>query len=99
MASKIRPLHELMIVKPFAVEKKTAGGIVIPEASGNDKPVKAEVIAVGNGRLLSNGTVRPLEVKVGDTVLYDPNAGFKIKYEEEEVLFLREDEIMAIYKG
>ena len=99
MASKIRPMHELLIVRPFQVEKKTAGGIVIPEAVSENKPIKAEVVAVGPGRILANGTVRPLEIKVGDTVIYDHTAGFKIKYEDEEAIFLREDEIIGILKS
>ena len=95
MASKIRPMHELVIVRPFEVEKKTAGGIVIPEASSDDKPIKAEVVAVGPGRLLANGNMQPLEVKPGDIVIYDRTSGFKVKYDDQDVMFLREGEIMA----
>lgn len=96
MACKIRPLHELLIVRALDAEKKTAGGIVIPETASEDKPAKGEVLAVGAGRILPDGTTRPLEVKVGDHVIYERFSGMKIKYEDEELTFLREDEVMAV---
>lgn len=96
MTCKIRPLHELLVVRQLNSEKKTAGGIVIPETASEDKPLKGEVLAVGQGRVLFDGTRRPLELKVGDHVLYERFSGMKFKFEDEELIFLREDEIMAI---
>lgn len=96
MACKIRPLHELVIVRKLDNEKKTAAGIVIPDSASDDKPFQGEVLAVGPGRVLPDGTTRPLEVKVGDRVLFERFSGMKIKYEDDEMIFLREDEVLAI---
>ena len=99
MAVKFRPMHELVVVQPIKEEKKTAGGIVIPDAVGEDKPYKATVLAVGSGRALVDGTVRPLDVKVGDIVVYAPSAGLIVKYEGEEYTFIREGDLIAVIQN
>lgn len=96
MAVKFRPMHELVVVQPIQEEKMTAGGIVIPEAVDEKKPVKAKVVAVGAGRVLIDGTIRPLDVKVGDMVVYAPSAGFIVKYEDNDYTFVREGELIAV---
>ncbi|TXF09903.1 co-chaperone GroES [Pelomicrobium methylotrophicum] len=92
---KIRPLHDRVIVKRLEEERKTASGIVIPDTAA-EKPDQGEVIAVGNGRLLENGTLRPLEVKVGDKVLFGKYSGQTVKVEGEELLVMREEDIMGV---
>ncbi|TYK65837.1 co-chaperone GroES [Colwellia echini] len=92
----IRPLHDRVIVKRKEVESKSAGGIVLM-GSAAEKSTRAEVIAVGNGRILENGDVRPLEVKVGDLVIFSEGYGVKTeKLDGEEVLILSEADILAI---
>ena len=95
MSCKLQPLHDLVIVQREEVEQKTAGGIVLPELSV-DKPQKGEVIAVGTGRLLVDGTLVPLSVKAGDKIIFNRNAGRTVKVDEEEYFFLFENEILAI---
>lgn len=95
---KIRPLHDRVIVKRLEEERKTASGIVIPDTAA-EKPDQGEVIAVGNGRLLENGTLRPLEVKVGDKVLFGKYSGQTVKVEGEELLVMREEDIMGVVEG
>ena len=92
---KIRPLHDRVIVKRLEEERKTASGIVIPDAA-TEKPDQGEVIAVGAGKILEDGKVRGLDVKVGDRVLFAKYAGTEIKVEGEELLVMREDDIMAV---
>lgn len=92
---KIRPLHDRVIVKRMEEERKTASGIVIPDSAA-EKPDQGEVIAVGNGKILEDGKVRPLDVKVGDRVLFGKYAGQTVKVEGEEVLVMREEDIMGI---
>lgn len=92
---KIRPLHDRVIVKRMEEERTTAGGIVIPD-SATEKPIKGEVIAVGNGKLLDNGEVRALDVKVGDTVLFGKYSGTEVKVDDEDLLVMREDDITAV---
>jgi chaperonin GroES len=95
---KIRPLHDRVIVKRMEEERMSAGGIVIPDAA-TEKPIKGEVIAAGNGKILENGDVRGLDVKVGDTVLFGKYAGTEVKVEGEELLVMKEDDIMAVIEG
>jgi chaperonin GroES len=95
---KIRPLHDRVIVKRMEEERTSAGGIVIPD-SATEKPVKGEVIAAGNGKILENGEVRPLDVKVGDKVLFGKYSGTEVKVEGEELLVMREDDITAVIEG
>ncbi len=91
----IRPLHDRIIVKRLAEEEKTKGGIIIPDTA-KEKPLEGSVIAVGNGRILEDGKVRPMDVKKGDKVLFGKYAGTEIKIESEEHLILREEDILAI---
>ncbi len=91
---KIRPLHDRVIVKRMEEERTSPGGIVIPDAAA-EKPIKGEVIAAGNGKILETGDVRPLDVKVGDTVLFGKYAGTEVKVDGEELLVMKEDAIEA----
>ena len=95
---KIRPLHDRVIIKRMEEERTTAGGIVIPDTAA-EKPIRGEVIAVGNGKILENGEVRPMDVKVGDKVLFGKYAGTEIKVDGEELLVMREDDIVAVIEG
>lgn len=92
---KVRPLHDRLIVKRLNEEEKTRGGIIIPD-SAKEKPQEAEVVAVGNGKILEDGKKVPLEVKVGDRILFSKYSGTEIKIEGEEYLILREDDIQAV---
>jgi len=92
---KIRPLHDRIIVRRLEEERKTASGIVIPD-SATEKPDQGEVLAVGNGKILENGTVRPLDVKVGDKVLFGKYSGQTVKVDGEELLVMREEDIMGV---
>lgn len=92
---KIRPLHDRVLVKRLAAETKTTGGIVIPD-SATEKPIKGEVIAVGKGKLLENGDLRPLDLKNGDKILFGKYSGTEVKIDGEELLVMREDDIMAV---
>ena len=92
---KIRPLHDRVIVKRMEEERTSPGGIVIPDAA-TEKPVKGEVIAAGNGKISENGDVRALDVKVGDTVLFGKYAGTEVKVDGDDLLVMKEDDIMAV---
>ena len=92
---KIRPLHDRVVVKRVEEERKSAGGIVIPDNVA-EKPDQGEVIAVGNGKILEDGKVRPLDVKVGDRILFGKYSGSTVKIEGEEYLVMREDDILGI---
>ena len=92
---KIRPLHDRIIVKRVEEERTSAGGIVLPD-SATEKPSEGEVLAVGNGKLLDNGEVRAVDVKVGDRVLFGKYAGNEVKVEGEEVIVMREEDIMGV---
>jgi len=91
----IRPLHDRVLVRRMEDETTTAGGIVIPD-NAKEKPSRGEVLAVGNGKHLDNGDVRALDVKVGDKVLFGKYAGNEVKVNGEELLIMREDDIMGI---
>ena len=91
----IRPLHDRVIVKRLEEETKTKGGIIIPDTA-KEKPLEGKIIAVGNGRTLENGTVRPLAVKNGDRVLFGKYAGTEVKIDGVEHLLLREEDIVAV---
>ena len=95
---KIRPLHDRVIVKRMEEERTSPGGIVIPDAA-TEKPIKGEVVAVGNGRVLENGDVRALDVKAGDHVLFGKYAGTEVKVDGDELLVMKEDDIMAVIEG
>jgi chaperonin GroES len=94
----IRPLQDRLVVKRMEEERTSAGGIVIPD-SATEKPSRGEVLAVGNGKVSENGNVRPLDVKAGDTVLFGKYAGTEIKVDGEEVLIMREDDILGVIEG
>ena len=95
---KIRPLHDRVIVKRMEEERTSPGGIVIPDAAA-EKPVRGEVLAAGNGKILENGTVRALDVKVGDKVLFGKYSGTEVKVDGDDVLVMREEDIMAVIEG
>ncbi len=94
----LRPLHDRVIVKRLEEERKTASGIVIPDAAA-EKPDQGEVVAVGNGKLLDNGEVRKLEVKVGDRVLFGKYSGQTVKVDGQEVLVMREEDLMGVIEA
>ena len=95
---KLRPLHDRVIVKRVEEEKKSAGGIIIPDAAA-EKPVQGVVKAVGKGKILENGEVRPLDLKVGDKVLFGKYSGTEVKVDGEDVLVMREEDVMAVIEG
>ena len=92
---KIRPLHDRVIVKRLEEERKTASGIVIPDTAA-EKPDTGEVIAVGTGKVLEDGKVRPLEVKTGDKVLFGKYSGQTVKVDGIEYLVMREEDLMGV---
>ncbi len=94
----IRPLQDRVIVKRMEEETTSAGGIVLPD-SATEKPIRGEVLAVGPGKILDNGEKRPLEVKVGDTVLFGKYSGTEVKLDDEELLVMREEDIMGVIEG
>ncbi|MDH5190023.1 MAG: co-chaperone GroES [Gammaproteobacteria bacterium] len=91
----IRPLHDRVIVRRVEEERTSAGGIVIPDTA-TEKPSQGEILAVGNGKLLESGEVRPLDVKVGDKVLFGKYSGTEVKVSGQEVLVMREEDIMGV---
>jgi chaperonin GroES len=91
----IRPLHDRVVVKRMEEERTSAGGIVIPD-SATEKPMKGEILAVGNGKVNDAGEVRALDVKVGDQVLFGKYSGTEIKIDGEEVLIMREEDILGV---
>ena len=92
---KMRPLHDRVIIRRMEEERTSPGGIVIPDSAA-EKPIKGEVIAVGNGKVLDSGEVRALDLKAGDKVLFGKYSGTEVKVEGEELLVMKEDEIMAV---
>jgi chaperonin GroES len=92
---KVRPLHDRLIVRRIEEKERAKGGIIIPDTA-KEKPQEGEVLAVGNGKLLENGTKIPLDVKVGNKILFGKYTGTDIKIDGEEVLILREDEVLAV---
>jgi chaperonin GroES len=91
----VRPLHDHLLVRRLDAKETAKGGIIIPD-SAKEKPQEGEVLAVGNGRLLENGTKVPPDVKVGDKILFGKYTGSDIKIDGEEVLILREDDVLAV---
>jgi len=91
----IRPLHDRVVIRRMEEERTSSGGIVIPDSAA-EKPIQGEVIAVGKGKLLDNGDVRALDVKVGDRVLFGKYSGNEVKVSGEEVVVMREDDIMGV---
>ena len=94
----LRPLHDRVIIKRLEAETKSAGGIVIPDAAA-EKPIKGEVVAAGTGKILEDGKVRPIAVKVGDIVLFGKYSGTEVKVDGEELLVMREEDLVAIIEG
>lgn len=92
---KIRPLHDRVVVRRLEEERTTAGGIVIPD-SAQEKPMRGEIIAVGAGKILDNGDLRALAVKVGDVVLFGKYSGTEVKINGQELVVMREDDIMGV---
>jgi chaperonin GroES len=95
---KLRPLQDRVLVRRVKEDEKTKGGLFIPD-SAKEKPVEAIVLAVGNGKILEDGTVRKLDVKAGDRVLFGKYTGSDVKIDGEEALILREDDILGILEG
>ena len=91
----IRPLHDRVVIKRMEEERTSAGGIVIPD-SATEKPARGTIVAVGNGKITDSGDVRALDVKVGDEVLFGKYSGTELKVDGEDVLVMREDDIMAV---
>lgn len=94
----IRPLHDRIIVKREAEERKSPGGIVIPDTA-TEKPTFGKVIAVGKGKILESGEIRPLDVKVGDRILFGKYSGTEVKMNNEELVVMREEDVMAVVEG
>jgi chaperonin GroES len=92
---KVRPLHDRLLVRRIEEKETVKGGIIIPD-SAKEKPQEGEVLAVGNGKTLDNGTKLTMDVKVGDKILFGKYSGTDIKVDGEEVLILREDEVLAV---
>ena len=95
---KIRPLHDRVIVKRLDEDRTSPGGIVIPDTAA-EKPVQGKVVAVGKGKILEGGDVRPLDVKVGDKILFGKYSGTEVKVDGEELVLMREEDVMAIIEG
>ena len=93
----IQPLGDRILVKSLAREEKSPGGIILPDTA-QEKPQEGKVVAVGKGRLLENGSIKPMEIKVGDTILFGKYVGSEVNHEDKEFLILREEEILAILK-
>lgn len=98
MAKSIRPLNDRILVQRIEAEQKTAGGILIPD-NAKEKPAEGRVIAVGTGKILENGTRRPLEVKVGDRIMFGKWSGTEVKIDGVEQLLIKEEEVLAIMEG
>mgnify|MGYP001189422110 FL=1 len=95
---KIRPLHDRVVVKRMEEERTSPGGIVIPDSAA-EKPIKGEIVAVGNGKITDSGELRALDLKAGDKVLFGKYSGTEVKVDGDELLVMREDDIMAVIEG
>jgi chaperonin GroES len=98
IAMRIRPLQDRIVVSRIAEQEKTKGGIIIPDTA-KEKPVEGKVLAVGNGRVLEDGSTRKLDVKVGDRVLFNKYGGTEVKLDGEDLLIMREDDILGVVEG
>ena len=92
---KIRPLHDRVVVRRVEDERTSPGGIVIPDSAA-EKPMQGEIVAAGNGKIMENGDVRPLDVKAGDRILFGKYSGTEVKVDGEDLLVMREDDIMGV---
>ena len=97
MGLEMRPLHDRVIVERMEEEKKSAGGIIIPD-NAQEKPIKGKVVAVGPGKRTDDGKVHPVDVKIGDKVLFGKYSGTEVKLNGSEYVVMREDDIMAVLK-
>ena len=95
---KIRPLHDRVIIKRLEEERTSPGGIVIPDTA-TEKPIRGEVVAVGKGKILESGDIRPLDLKVKDKVLFGKYSGQTVKVQGEELLVMREEDIMGVIES
>jgi chaperonin GroES len=95
---KIRPLHDRVIVKRLDEDRTSPGGIVIPDTAA-EKPVQGKIVAVGKGKILEDGNVRPLDVKVGDKILFGKYSGTEVKIDGDELLVMREEDVMAVIES
>ena len=95
---KIRPLHDRVVVKRLEEDRTSPGGIVIPDTAA-EKPIRGTIIAVGNGKILENGQVRPCDIKVGDKILFGKYSGTEVKVEGEDLLVMREEDLMAVIES
>ena len=95
---KIRPLHDRVIVKRLEEERTSPGGIVIPDSAA-EKPMQGKIVAVGKGKILEDGTVRALDVKVGDKILFGKYSGNEVKVDGEDLVVMREEDVMAVIEG
>jgi chaperonin GroES len=95
---KIRPLHDRVIVKRLEQERTSPGGIVIPDSAA-EKPVEGKVVAVGKGKILEDGQVRPLDVKIGDKILFGKYSGTEVKVDGEDLVVMREEDVMAVIES
>jgi chaperonin GroES len=93
---KVRPLHDRLLVRRMAEEEKTAGGLIIPDTA-KEKPQRGEVVATGKGRVLEDGRVLPLEVKVGDKVLFSKYGGTDLKLDGQEFLMIKEEDVLGVF--
>jgi chaperonin GroES len=98
MSKLLRPLNDRILLERLEAEQKTAGGILIPD-NAKEKPVEAKVVAVGNGKILENGTRQPLAVKAGDKVIFGKWSGSEVKIDGKEYLLVKEDEILAVVEA
>jgi chaperonin GroES len=94
----IRPLHDRAVIRRTEEQRTSPGGIVIPD-SATEKPIRGEVVAVGKGKIMENGDIRPMDINVGDRVLFGKYAGTEVKVDGEDLLVMREDDIMAVIEG
>ncbi|MFO1417350.1 MAG: co-chaperone GroES [Methylotetracoccus sp.] len=95
---KLRPLHDRVMVARVEESRMSAGGIVIPDSAA-EKPMQGEVVAVGSGKILDSGDVRPVQVKVGDRVLFGKYSGTEVKLDDKDFVVMREDDIMAVLEN
>ena len=94
----IRPLHDRAVIRRTEEQRTSPGGIVIPDSAA-EKPIRGEVVAVGKGKILENGDIRPMDINVGDRVLFGKYSGTEVKINGEDLLVMREDDIMAVIEG
>jgi chaperonin GroES len=95
---KIRPLHDRVIIKRLEEDRTSPGGIIIPDTAA-EKPVQGKVVAVGKGKILEDGQVRPLDVKVGDKILFGKYSGTEVKVDGDDLVVMREEDVMAVIEG